>query len=136
MFTDTVAMVLACSIAYCIKMPSWEVVKFWLCPTLCAWGKLLCVCLSTDCSGVSPPATTIFLIFLVFEGLLFGIFTAIMCGSQLSAICADETVSYTIHFISYKFDHFLTCMFFFQSKKKLCILIPLVLMFLSSSACS
>ena len=45
------------------------------------------------CSGVSPPATTIFLIFLVFEGLLFGIFTAIMFGSQLTAICSDETVS-------------------------------------------
>lgn len=43
------------------------------------------------CSGVSPPATTIFLIFLVFEGLLFGIFTAIMFGSQLTAICSDET---------------------------------------------
>ncbi|XP_060589459.1 palmitoyltransferase ZDHHC3-like isoform X1 [Ruditapes philippinarum] len=52
------------------------------------------VCIGKDwkgCSGVSPPATTIFLIFLVFEGLLFGIFTAIMFGSQLSAICSDET---------------------------------------------
>ncbi|XP_052816335.1 palmitoyltransferase ZDHHC3-like isoform X3 [Mya arenaria] len=45
----------------------------------------------SGCSGVSPPATTIFLIFLVFEGLLFGIFTAIMCGSQMTAICSDET---------------------------------------------
>ena len=48
----------------------------------------------SGCSGVSPPATTIFLIFLVFEGLLFGIFTAIMFGSQLTAICSDETVSH------------------------------------------
>ncbi|WAR11633.1 DHC3A-like protein [Mya arenaria] len=51
-------------------------------------------CIGKDwkgCSGVSPPATTIFLIFLVFEGLLFGIFTAIMCGSQMTAICSDET---------------------------------------------
>ena len=44
------------------------------------------------CSGFSPPATTVFLIFLIFEGLLFGIFTAIMCGTQVSAICTDETV--------------------------------------------
>lgn len=43
------------------------------------------------CSGVSPPATTVFLIFLIFEALLFGIFTAIMCGTQVSAICSDET---------------------------------------------
>ncbi|KAK6178479.1 hypothetical protein SNE40_013265 [Patella caerulea] len=43
------------------------------------------------CSGASPPATTVFLIFLIFEGLLFGIFTAIMCATQLSSICTDET---------------------------------------------
>ncbi|XP_060075365.1 palmitoyltransferase ZDHHC3-like [Ylistrum balloti] len=43
------------------------------------------------CSGISPPATTVFLIFLIFESLLFGIFTAIMCGTQLSSICTDET---------------------------------------------
>ncbi|KAK3086406.1 hypothetical protein FSP39_017993 [Pinctada imbricata] len=43
------------------------------------------------CSGFSPPATTVFLIFLIFEALLFGIFTAIMCGTQVSAICSDET---------------------------------------------
>ncbi|XP_048254948.1 palmitoyltransferase ZDHHC3-like isoform X2 [Haliotis cracherodii] len=51
-------------------------------------------CLGSDwkgCSGLSPPATTILLIFLIFEGLLFGIFTAIMFGTQLSAICTDET---------------------------------------------
>ncbi|XP_041375082.1 palmitoyltransferase ZDHHC3-like [Gigantopelta aegis] len=52
------------------------------------------ICIGRDwkeCSGVSPPATTIFLIFLMFEGILFGIFTAIMMGTQLSAICSDET---------------------------------------------
>lgn len=43
------------------------------------------------CPAFSPPATTVFLIILIFEGLLFGIFTAIMFGSQLSAICTDET---------------------------------------------
>jgi len=44
-----------------------------------------------ECSGFSPPATTIFLIFLIFEGMLFGIFTAIMFGTQMSAVCSDET---------------------------------------------
>ncbi|CAH1779830.1 unnamed protein product [Owenia fusiformis] len=51
-------------------------------------------CVGSDwsgCSNYSPAATTVFIIFLVFEGLLFGIFTAIMCGTQLSAICTDET---------------------------------------------
>ncbi|XP_064611288.1 LOW QUALITY PROTEIN: palmitoyltransferase ZDHHC3-like [Liolophura sinensis] len=43
------------------------------------------------CGGFSPPATTVFLIFLIFEGLLFGIFTVIMFGSQMQAICSDET---------------------------------------------
>ena len=45
------------------------------------------------CSGMSPPLTTILLIFLIFEGLLFGIFTGIMFGTQMSAVCTDETVS-------------------------------------------
>ncbi|KAK0040692.1 palmitoyltransferase ZDHHC3 isoform X2 [Biomphalaria pfeifferi] len=51
-------------------------------------------CVSKDwkgCSGMSPPATTIFLIFLIFEGMLFGIFTGIMFGTQMSAVCSDET---------------------------------------------
>ncbi|KAH9515480.1 Palmitoyltransferase zdhhc3 [Bulinus truncatus] len=51
-------------------------------------------CVSRDwkaCSGMSPPATTIFLIFLIFEGMLFGIFTGIMFGTQMSAVCSDET---------------------------------------------
>ena len=42
---------------------------------------------------MSPPATTIFLIFLIFEGMLFGIFTGIMFGTQMAAVCSDETVS-------------------------------------------
>ncbi|KAJ8303223.1 hypothetical protein KUTeg_019619 [Tegillarca granosa] len=52
---------------------------------------LFTVSILDTCSGVSPPATTVLLIFLIFEGLLFGIFTAIMCGTQLQAICSDET---------------------------------------------
>ncbi|XP_005091241.1 palmitoyltransferase ZDHHC3 isoform X2 [Aplysia californica] len=51
-------------------------------------------CVAKDwkgCSGMSPPATTIFLIFLIFEGMLFGIFTGIMFGTQMAAVCSDET---------------------------------------------
>ena len=46
-----------------------------------------------DCTLFSPPATTILIIFLLFEGLLFSIFTGVMFGTQMSAICSDETVS-------------------------------------------
>lgn len=52
------------------------------------------ICISNDwkeCTTYSPAATTVFLIFLLFEALLFGIFTAIMFGTQLSGICQDET---------------------------------------------
>jgi hypothetical protein len=41
----------------------------------------------------SPPATVVLLLFLVFEALLFAIFTAVMLGTQLQAIWNDETVS-------------------------------------------
>lgn len=44
-----------------------------------------------DCSSYSPPATVVFLLFLVFEALLFAIFTAVMFGSQMQAILSDET---------------------------------------------
>jgi hypothetical protein len=40
----------------------------------------------------SPPATLVLLLFLVFEALLFAIFTAVMLGTQLQAIWNDETV--------------------------------------------
>lgn len=43
------------------------------------------------CSYFSPPATIIFIIFLVFEGLLFGIFTLVMLCTQVSAVISDET---------------------------------------------
>jgi len=46
----------------------------------------------TDCGKFSPATTTIMLMFLVFESLLFGLFTAIMCTTQLSAISSDYTV--------------------------------------------
>lgn len=51
-------------------------------------------CVGNDwqlCSVFSPPATTILLIFLLFEAVLFSIFTAVMFGTQISAICSDQT---------------------------------------------
>ncbi|RXG68306.1 E3 ubiquitin-protein ligase [Armadillidium vulgare] len=44
-----------------------------------------------ECSSVSPPTTVILLLFLIFESLLFAIFTAVMFMTQLSAIWNDET---------------------------------------------
>ena len=55
---------------------------------------LLCV---SECTAYSPAATTVFLIFLLFESLLFGIFTAIMFGTQMCNVCSDETVSQTFY---------------------------------------
>jgi palmitoyltransferase ZDHHC3/7/25 len=46
-----------------------------------------------ECSNFSPPATVIFLLFLIFEALLFAVFTIIMLGTQMNAIWNDETVS-------------------------------------------
>lgn len=51
-------------------------------------------CVNRDwhsCSNFNPPTTTILLIFLLFEAILFSIFTAVMFGTQLSAICSDQT---------------------------------------------
>ncbi|KAK3907703.1 Palmitoyltransferase ZDHHC3 [Frankliniella fusca] len=44
-----------------------------------------------DCSVYSPPATVVLLLFLVFEALLFAIFTVIMLAAQMQAIWNDET---------------------------------------------
>jgi hypothetical protein len=44
-----------------------------------------------NCSIFSPAATTILIIFLLFESMLFGIFTVVMCGTQISSICFDQT---------------------------------------------
>ncbi|CAG7723602.1 unnamed protein product [Allacma fusca] len=53
------------------------------------------ICIQHDwkeCSAYTPPATVVFLIFLIFEALLFTIFTMIMLCTQLNAIWNDETV--------------------------------------------
>ncbi|XP_019871650.1 palmitoyltransferase ZDHHC3 [Aethina tumida] len=44
-----------------------------------------------ECTTYSPPATVILLLFLVFEALLFAIFTIVMLGTQVQAIWNDET---------------------------------------------
>uniref|UniRef100_A0A1B6E074 Palmitoyltransferase n=1 Tax=Clastoptera arizonana TaxID=38151 RepID=A0A1B6E074_9HEMI len=44
-----------------------------------------------DCSSFSPPTTVVLLVFLVFEALLFAIFTLAMLTTQLQAIWNDET---------------------------------------------
>ena len=51
-------------------------------------------CVNSDwlvCSSFSPPATVVLIILLGFEALLFGIFTVVMFGTQISAIISDET---------------------------------------------
>ena len=45
----------------------------------------------SNCSFFSPPTTIIFLVSLTFEGLLFFLFTLIMFGTQMHAICTNET---------------------------------------------
>lgn len=52
------------------------------------------ICISRewkDCTNFSPPATVVFILFLLFEALLFATFTAVMFGSQMQAIWRDET---------------------------------------------
>lgn len=56
-----------------------------------------------ECSSFSPPATVVLLLFLIFESLLFAIFTAVMFFTQVNAIWNDETVSKEINMYSSKF---------------------------------
>ncbi|GIY37181.1 palmitoyltransferase ZDHHC3 [Caerostris darwini] len=52
------------------------------------------MCVNNDwnkCSSKSPPVTVILLILLIFEALLFAIFTCVMFGTQVQAIWNDET---------------------------------------------
>lgn len=56
------------------------------------WQFMLCVESEwSRCSSVGPPATTLMLIFLLFEAILFVIFTSVMFGTQIAGICQDET---------------------------------------------
>ena len=49
--------------------------------------------LSTDCTFMPLASSILLMIFLVFEGLLFGIFTLVMLCSQVTSVVRDETVS-------------------------------------------
>lgn len=68
-------------------------------------------CVKNDwrtCSPYSPPATIFLLLFLTFEGLMFGIFTIIMLATQLNAILNDQTVRIldkSLHIASYNYLH-------------------------------
>ncbi|KAF8368434.1 dhhc-3, partial [Pristionchus pacificus] len=56
------------------------------------WQFVLCVGEEwRGCSAFGPPATTLMLIFLLFEAILFSIFTLVMFGTQISSIFSDET---------------------------------------------
>ncbi|XP_065827206.1 palmitoyltransferase ZDHHC3-A-like [Oscarella lobularis] len=51
-------------------------------------------CVSSDfqgCGVLSRGASFLFLVLLLFESVLFALFTLIMCLTQLHAICTDET---------------------------------------------
>jgi len=57
-------------------------------------GLQFLACVQADwrrCSAFSPPSTVLFLLLLLFEALLFAIFTLIMFFTQASAIWNDET---------------------------------------------
>ncbi|EDO34528.1 predicted protein [Nematostella vectensis] len=43
------------------------------------------------CTSVTMPSSILLIIFLVFEGLLFGIFTLVMFCSQVTSVVRDET---------------------------------------------
>lgn len=56
------------------------------------WQFVLCVGGDwQNCSLFGPPVTAILLVFLLFEAILFAIFTLIMFSTQLSSICNDQT---------------------------------------------
>ncbi|VDK46431.1 unnamed protein product [Anisakis simplex] len=56
------------------------------------WQFVLCVGEEwRGCSLFGPPVTTLLLIFLLFEAILFSIFTFVMFGTQMSSICSDQT---------------------------------------------
>ncbi|XP_065676265.1 palmitoyltransferase ZDHHC3-like [Hydra vulgaris] len=67
--------------------------------TLSAYSMALAIhyvlrCSDNDwkgCTIFSPPTTIIFIVFLLFEGLLFGLFTMIMFCTQLNSVIHDET---------------------------------------------
>lgn len=61
-----------------------------------AWFFFRCVGQNfQNCDAFMPgPLAFILTLFGVFEGFLFSLFTCIMFGTQVHAICTDETVSH------------------------------------------
>ena len=49
--------------------------------------------ISLDCTYLKVPAAMVCIIFLIFEGVLFGLFTLAMFCTQVCSICKDETVN-------------------------------------------
>jgi len=57
-------------------------------------GRQLFICTEKewhDCTFMPMAASILLMIFLVFEGLLFGIFTLVMLCSQVTSVVKDET---------------------------------------------
>jgi palmitoyltransferase len=60
--------------------------------TLCVRSIINCVALRFDGCGVLSGATSfVFLIMVIFEGVIFALFTLIMCLTQVCSIVSDET---------------------------------------------
>lgn len=57
--------------------------------------------LSVDCTYLRVPAAMVCIIFLIFEGILFGLFTLAMFCTQVCSICRDETVNMNLWFKLY-----------------------------------
>ncbi|ESN92683.1 hypothetical protein HELRODRAFT_69747 [Helobdella robusta] len=66
--------------------------------SLCILGLILAISTLVTCAtnayegcNYSLPITLLISIGLIMESLLFGLFTAIMCGTQMASICSDKT---------------------------------------------
>ena len=55
-----------------------------------------------DCTYLKVPAAMVCIIFLVFEGILFGLFTLAMFCTQVCSICKDETVTILRAWLNYQ----------------------------------
>ena len=62
------------------------------CNLVCQLSIAFFLSLSADCTLIPIASAILLMIFLVFEGLLFGIFTLVMFCTQVHSIVNDETV--------------------------------------------
>jgi palmitoyltransferase len=63
----------------------------WHALCISVYTLIVCSMASFQDCWYSPTTMIILLVLLIMEGVLFGLFTAIMCCTQMSAICNDET---------------------------------------------